>query len=90
MARPNKPRTTNRYSAEFKLNAVKLSQIDGVQVEDVAEALGTRPFMLSRWRKEVRDGVIRACAAVVHRVSAHPKRSDPVVHRSRTHFGVLG
>jgi transposase len=64
MARPNKPRTTNRYSAEFKLKAVKLSRIKGVQVKDVAEALGIHPFMLSRWRKEVRDGVIRARVAV--------------------------
>jgi len=64
MARPNKPRTTNRYSAEFKLKAVKLSQIEGVQVKDVAEALSIHPMMLSRWRKEVRDGVIRARASI--------------------------
>lgn len=64
MARPTRPRTTNRYSAEFKLKAVKLSQIEGVQVKDVAEALSIHPFMLSRWRKEVRDGVIRARASV--------------------------
>lgn len=64
MARPNKPRTTNRYSAEFKLKAVKLTQIKGVQVKDVAEALGIHPFMLSRWRKEVREGTIKARAAV--------------------------
>jgi transposase len=64
MARPNKPRTTNRYSAEFKLKAVKLTQIEGVQVKDVAEALGIHPFMLSRWRKEVRDGVIKARVGV--------------------------
>jgi transposase len=27
-----------------------------VQVQDVAEALDIHPFMLSRWRKELRDG----------------------------------
>jgi len=64
MARPNRPRTTNRYSAEFKLKAVKLTQIKGVQVKDVAEALGIHPFMLSRWRSEVRDGVIKARVSV--------------------------
>lgn len=47
MARPKRPRNVNRYSAEFKLKAVKLSQIKGVQVKDVAEALDIHPFMLS-------------------------------------------
>lgn len=60
MAKPNNPRKTNRYSAEFKLQAVKLSKIKGVQVRDVADALDIHPFMLSRWRKEAREGLIKA------------------------------
>ena len=47
-----------RYSAEFKATAVKLSQRDGVQSKDVAEALDIHPLMLSRWRKEYREGKI--------------------------------
>ena len=52
------PRTTTRYSTEFKAVAVRLSQLPGVQVKDVAESLYIHPFMLSRWRKEAREGKI--------------------------------
>lgn len=34
--------------------------MDGVQVKAVAETLGIHPFMLSRWRKEYREGKIVA------------------------------
>jgi len=47
-----------RYSDEFKLKAVKLSQLSGVRSKDVAEALDIHPLMLSRWRKEHREGKI--------------------------------
>ena len=57
MGRPGL-RKKNRYSEDFKATAVKLSQLAEVRVQDVAEALDIHPFMLSRWRKEVRDGVI--------------------------------
>ena len=60
MARTNSAKKIQRYSAEFKLKAVKLTEIEGIQVKDVADALDIHPFMLSRWRKEVRDGVIKA------------------------------
>ncbi len=62
MARPG-PRKTARYGDQFKATAVKLSSLPGVQVRDVAVALDIHPFMLSLWRKEVRDGVIVAKAA---------------------------
>jgi len=52
-------RKVHRYSTEFKLTAVKLSQMPDVEVQTVARALDIHPFMLSRWRKEVRDGVIK-------------------------------
>ena len=32
----------------------------GVQVQEVAKTLDTHPFMLSRWRKEYREGIIVA------------------------------
>jgi transposase len=64
MARIKGPRKVHRYSAEFKLKAVKLSQIEGVQVQDVADALDSHPFMLSRWRKEAREGRLKARVAV--------------------------
>ena len=64
MGRPGL-RKKNRYSEDFKATAVKLSQLAEVRVQDVAEALDIHPFMLSRWRKEVRDGVIVAKGAKV-------------------------
>ncbi len=60
MARPIGPKKVHRYSNEFKTTAVKLSQLSRVQVQDVAEALDIHPFMLSRWRKEYREGRIVA------------------------------
>lgn len=54
------PRTTYKYSEEFKATAVRLSNIPGVEIQEVARSLYIHPFMLSRWRKEVRDGVIVA------------------------------
>ena len=59
MAKPG-PRTTYKYSEEFKATAVRLSNIPGAEVQDVARSLYIHPFMLSRWRKQVRDGVIVA------------------------------
>jgi transposase len=52
------PRKVERYGDRFKATAVKLSSLPGVRVKDVAAALDIHPFMLSLWRKQVRDGVI--------------------------------
>jgi len=64
MGRTKGPRKISRYTAEFKVKAVKLSEISGVQVQDVADALDIHPFMLSRWRKEYREGRLRARVGV--------------------------
>ena len=60
MAASKGPRKLYRYSAEFKLKAVRLSQIEGVRVQDVADALEIHPFMLSRWRRDARERRLRA------------------------------
>ena len=57
------PRKVARYGDSFKATAVKLSSLPGVLIKDVAAALDIHPFMLSLWRKEVRDGVIVAKSA---------------------------
>ena len=62
MGRPIGPRKVHHYSVEFKLTAVKLSGLPGVQVQTVADALDIHPFMLSRWRKEARDGILKGRA----------------------------
>jgi transposase-like protein len=51
MPRPG-PCTIARYSEQFKATAVRLSQLPGVQVQDVAASLYIHPFMLSRWRRQ--------------------------------------
>jgi transposase len=77
MGRPIGPKRVHRYSVEFKLTAVKLSRMSGVEVQTVAEALDIHPFMLSRWRKEVRDGVLRGRAKRVEGAS----RARREIHR---------
>lgn len=57
------PRKVARYGEQFKATAVKLSSLRGVLIQDVAQALDIHPFMLSLWRKQVRDGVIVAKSA---------------------------
>ncbi|MGH8526537.1 MAG: transposase [Gammaproteobacteria bacterium] len=52
------PRTTYRYSDQFKATAVRLSQMKGVEVQDVAASLAIHPWMLTRWRKHAREGLI--------------------------------
>ena len=56
MAKRIGPAKVRQYSLEFKLKAVQLSDQPGVLIKDVAESLCIHPFMLSRWRKQVRDG----------------------------------
>ena len=74
MPRPG-PRTTARYTDHFKATAVRLSELPGVSVGDVAQSLYIHPFMLSRWRKLAREG------RIVTRVSSWTK---PSVRSSRS------
>lgn len=53
------PRRITKYSRDFKLAAVRLSHQADLQVQAVAAALDIHPFMLSKWRKDVRDGTLR-------------------------------
>lgn len=60
MPRYTQPRRTWQYTNEFKAKAVELSYLDDVKIQDVAKTLDIHPFMLSRWRKEYREGKIVA------------------------------
>jgi transposase len=51
-----------RYGLDFKLKAVKLTEVPGMEVQAVAEALDIHPVMLSRWRQEAREGRLRGVA----------------------------
>jgi transposase len=59
MGRRIGPKKVHRYSVEFKLTAVKLTHMPGVEVQTVAAALDIHPIMLSRWRTEAREGLLR-------------------------------
>lgn len=58
MPRHNNPRKTWEYSKEFKIRAVKMSYQPDLQSKQVADGLGIHPFMLFRWRKEYREGLL--------------------------------
>jgi transposase len=60
MGKPIGPKKVHRYSNEFKVQAVRLSLHPDIQTQDVAKALDIHPFMLSRWKKEWRDGSLKA------------------------------
>ena len=78
----------HRYSVEFKLTAVKLSHMAGVEVQTVANALDVHPFMLSRWRKEVRDGVLKGRARRVD-VPSRPAREIKQLQALKREHAIL-
>lgn len=59
MARTIK-RAYARYTESFKAEAVRLASQPGILVQDVAHSLDIHPFMLSRWKKQSREGLIMA------------------------------
>ena len=81
------PRTVRRYSDEFKLAAVRLSQEPGIQVQTVAAALAIHPFMLSKWRKDVRDGRLRG--AIPARPTAPPTRELARLQQLEREYALL-
>ena len=58
------PKKVHRYTNEFKVQAVRLSLSPDFQTQDVAHALDIHPFMLSRWKKQYREGKLRPGTAV--------------------------
>ena len=87
MAKMIGPRKVRQYTAEFKLKAVKLSQIDGVRVQDVADALEIHPFMLSKWRKQVREGLIKARVSIAP--AARTQREVQQLARLKSQYALL-
>lgn len=88
MARPVGPRRVRKYPAEFKLQAVKLTKVEGVKVGDVAEALDIHPWMLSRWRTEASKGLIKARTAVpraVRKLKRSPAEMDAYARLKKSH-----
>ncbi|HTR01373.1 MAG TPA: transposase [Candidatus Acidoferrum sp.] len=68
----------NRYTLEYKLQAVKLADHPGVKATDVAESLGIHVVMLYRWQMEHRRGELRANKHM------KPEKPSPKRRSSRT------
>ncbi len=49
-------RKHRRHDLVFKRQAVVLANHPDIMTQDVAQALEIHPFMLSRWKKEMREG----------------------------------
>jgi transposase len=62
MAAPVGPKKVQRYSLEFKIQAVRLANHPDIQTQDVAQALDIHPFMLSKWKKDYREGRLKPAA----------------------------
>jgi transposase len=62
MAAPVGPKKVHRYTLEFKIQAVKLASHPEIQTQDVAKALDIHPFMLSKWKKDYREGRLKPAA----------------------------
>src|SRR5574337_582423 len=58
----------HRYSNEFKVTAVKMATAPDIETKAVAETLNIRPFILSRWKKEHREGKLKGLV--------HPKLKE--------------
>lgn len=52
-------------SSSALVAAIRLSQLPGVAVQDVAQSLYIHLFLLSRWRKQAREGLIMTKGVVV-------------------------
>ena len=63
MAAPVGPKKVHRYTIEFKIQAVRLANHPEIQTQDVAQALDIHPFMLSKWKKDYREGRLKPAVA---------------------------
>ena len=62
MAAPVGPKKVHRYTLEFKVQAVRLANHPEIETQDVAHALDIHPFMLSKWKKDYREGKLKPAA----------------------------
>ena len=60
MARYDRYQRTAKYSGEFKVSAILLSNLDACTMKSVAESLDIHPVKLSIWRRQYREGLLVA------------------------------
>jgi transposase len=81
MAAPVGPKKVNRYTVEFKIQAVRLALHPDIQTQDVAQALDIHPFMLSKWKKDYREGKLKPEAEAdglsLPKILRTPNKADP-------------
>jgi transposase-like protein len=73
MAAPVGPNKVHRYALEFKIQAVRLANHPDIETQDVAHALDIHPFLLSKWKKDYREGKLKPAGRCPPR-----KRISPV------------
>lgn len=71
-----KSKNYNRYTLEFKLQAVRLAAQPDVKSQDIAAGLGIHPVMLYRWSMEHRKGCLTE-AKYMKPKAPSPKRINP-------------
>ncbi len=71
-------RQYDRYTLEFKLQAVKLANNPNVMAKDIAESLGIHPVMLYRWRMEHKNGELKANKHMKTQPPSPKRRASPV------------
>lgn len=79
-----KKRNYDRYTLDFKLQAVRLANHPNVMAKDIADSLGIHPVMLYRWQMEHRNGELKANKRMKEKPSSpkrQVKRADPVVKK---------
>ncbi len=76
-----KTRHYERYTLEFKHQAVRLADHPNVTAKDIAEVLGIHTVMLYRWRMELKKGELREnkhMKSAKKTAAKVPRRTDPV------------
>jgi len=71
-----KKRHYDRYTLEFKEQAVRLADHPNVTAMDIADSLGIHVVMLYRWRMELKNGTLRENKHM-KKSNAPPKKQKP-------------
>lgn len=71
-------RNYDRYTLEFKVQAVKLANLPGVMARDIADGLGIHPVMLYRWQMEHRNGELKANKSMKKSKPSPKRRLDQI------------
>ena len=75
-------RNYDRYTLDFKLQAVRMANHPDVKSKAIAESLGIHPVMLYRWQMEYRQGELRESKYM------KSKKPSPKRRQRRTDPGV--